>query len=157
MKARRHRRASFLLFLLAGLIACTCTFQTPEAPTWSVWFTVPLISDKVTMADLADDTDFLDVENNTVIFTFDQEIDPFEVGDRLLLDGETVNFPVDVPDPTPQGSQRTTTGSVAMPGDIVVSQSTIKTGGLTVSAVNTTDYSFTASLTIPSLKNTWIH
>ena len=46
------------------LFYSACTFQEPQAPTWSVWLSVPLINKTYTMEDLAEQAvdELLDIE-----------------------------------------------------------------------------------------------
>ena len=150
---RQHRIfvALFRLLLPVILLSSACTFKEPQAPVWSVNLNVPLISKTYTMEDLADETDFLEVDNNAIIFTFDQEIDPFEVGNELMLSGATAGLTVSIPHPSPQNSQHSKSDSLLMPPEIIASQAIIKSGGITVTADNGTDYTLTASVTIPAL------
>ena len=146
-------RKPFLFYLVIPVIICLsgtlfisrCSFDEPSAPTWNVRFVIPLLNERYTMVDLADDYDELDIQDQEVIFTIDQEIETFEVGDKLYVSGanrETV---------VPFGAL--TEDSVAIPVDyVIVESAAIKSGQSTLTIENLNNYPVDFTIIIIDMK-----
>jgi len=125
-----------LLFLvmvvsLGALFLSRCTFEKPSAPTWDVLFKLPLLGKTFTMEDLAEDLEELSIDEQTqeVMLHLEHDIETFQVGDQLSVEGVTKNFTIP--------SEGTVKDSVEIPKDIVVVDAAIiKEGTVTVEIEN---------------------
>jgi len=108
-----------------------CTFKKPVSPSWDVQFVVPLVGRKYTMRELAEDDKNVLIENDNVVFTIKENIEPFNLVDRLKSSGATI-------------SKTVTFGSVsdgvALPDTIVVTSAEIKKGSIRVEMRNNNNH-----------------
>ena len=154
---RNRERSSFLLpsvvllVLLGVLILGRCTFEKPSAPTWDVEYIIPLAGDTYTMAEIADETDDLDTLDQEVIFTVEQEIDPFEVGEYLRTKGAQSSTSIYVPWSQTEGWEGSVDSEILMPDSIVVQSATLKGGEVDIAVDNPTGYRIRVEVEIPSL------
>lgn len=125
------------------LLTSRCTIKTPVTPSWDVTFTVPLVEKKYTMTDLAEDSKNVNIENNEVVFTFEEKIDPFQVGDNLRSGGAVVNKTV---------TFGTTSDGAALPDTIVVTKAVIKKGSVRVEINNSHGYGIQARFVMRDLR-----
>lgn len=156
----KHRRvlsaAHFLVILtwLGIVFLSRCSFKLPtEAPTWDVNLIIPLVSKMYTVEELIEDTDDLviDYQNETIIFSMEEEIDRFEVGEHLKIDGAGSSVTIQVPQGIPVGQEYDQSGEVVFPGDIVIENAVVKSGEIIVEITNQSGYQGRIELEIPSI------
>ena len=137
--------AVFLVF------AGRCSFEKPSAPSWDVQFTIPLINETFTMAELADDDDNLDTLGQDVIVSFEDDIDPIAIGDFLKTAGSDQTTSIPIPPGMDVDSVFTQNDEITMPDSIVVDQALIKSGRIEIGVNNQTGYQLHGDIEIPSL------
>jgi hypothetical protein len=81
----RHKFTSMLLASL--LVVGACSFEGPQAPTWDVALTIPLINRYYTMQDLMDDEPSLTSDSaGQMHYLHDTTLEPVEVGNHLTFE-----------------------------------------------------------------------
>ncbi len=71
-----------------GIFQLTCSFDQPVAPKWDVKLAVPLINRTYTVQELIDKNNFLlEGANGVVNVDYEKDLDRYEVGDALQIDG----------------------------------------------------------------------
>ena len=136
------------------LFLSQCSFKLPtEAPTWDVNLIIPLVSRMYTVEELIEDTDDLVInyQNEEIIFTMEEDIDRFEVGDHLKIDGAGSNVTIQVPQGVPVGQEYNQSGEVVFPEDIIIENAVVKNGEITVEITNQSGYQGRIELEIPSI------
>ncbi len=134
-----------VLLLVIALVS-SCTFKEPATPVWDVNLIVPLFDETYTMRDFADDSELINVNNGDVEFSFSQEIESQEIGDKLKLTGTTYTI-----DPALFGDIAAT---IEFPLDsILLTQAVIKTGSVTISVTNPNSFNADLSLSIDQLQD----
>lgn len=101
-----------------------CSIKTPQSPQWDVHVAVPLIDTTLTVQDLLDSTDNVTFDSTGLLgFSFEQTMDPFQVGENLTVENISENFNVSLGDiriPSP-GTQSTTVQFAAIyPGAVLL-------------------------------------
>ena len=145
-KGAAHAGLAIIFLFFAG----RCSFEKPSAPSWDVQFSIPLINEIFTMAELADDDDNLDTLGQDVIISFEDNIDPIAIGDFLKTSGsdQTTSIPI------PQGAgidwEVSKRDTITMPDSIVVDLAMIKSGRIEIDVDNQTGYRLDADITILS-------
>jgi len=139
--------------LLGVLLTSRCSFDEPAAPTWDLSLVVPLADRTYTMTDLADDVDEITVDptNDNLLFRHQEEIEPFQVGEYLRIDGGEDNLELPLLPLTPVGWDTTLTGEVHVSRDIIVESAEIRRGYVDFWATNPTAYNLRIEVTVPSL------
>ncbi len=138
--------------ILALMMTVRCTFEEPQAPTWDVYVTVPLVSKTFTVSEMAEDSDWLDTQGSQVILTFEQEMNPFQLAENLTADFGTHTISIVVPHPTPAGSHLIQDNFFTLPDTVVITHADIRSGRMIVTAHNPTDYTYSAGVNIPALQ-----
>ncbi len=79
------------VLLVAGfLLVSQCRFKLPnEPPTWDVNLVVPLVNKSYTVTELADESDHIEIDlaNDQVIFSIEDDIEPMNIGEYLSVSG----------------------------------------------------------------------
>jgi len=135
------------------IVTSRCSFDEPSAPSWDLSLVVPLANRTYTMVNLADDTDEIIVDplNRNVVFQHRQEIESFEVGEYLRIDGTEDAVEMFLPPGTPAGWDTTLIGEVHLSDAIVVDNAEIDWGYVDFWASNPTGYNMRVEVTVPSL------
>ena len=84
---------SAIIFVLVLSIPFSCSFKEPVAPQWDVNLPIPLINKTLTVQELIDKNEFLILNpNGLVSIDFEEELDRYEVGDKLRVEGINETF-----------------------------------------------------------------
>jgi len=159
MEVFMKKLVSVLRFLVIPMWLCLvflnrCSFKLPsDAPTWDVNFIIPLISRMYTVEELVEDSDELVVDqlNEQIIFTMEEDIDRFEVGQHLKVGAAGGSATVDVPLGIAVGWERTQNAEVALPEEVVVESATIESGEILIEIENTSGYTGRVEIEIPGI------
>lgn len=148
MKKRFNQSVLVFLILSVGfLLLSRCRFKVPtEPPTWDVDLIIPLVNKMYTMTEIADDVDQIKIDpvTNEVIFTVEDEIDPFEVGDYLYAAGGGKEREV--------GFGTIELDSIGIgDGSILLDYAEIKDGEIVVEVVNNHGYEVTIQYEMPDI------
>ncbi len=151
---RFFNRLSVLLMgvILISLFLHQCTFKSPSAPVWDVGFIIPLISEQYTMEKLADESDNIEIQGDSVLFNIDHELDPIEIGDYLKTDGAQKMTNIFLPDNASIPFDNTVNDILTLPDSIIVDNAVIKSGQVYVTINNHTAYGIRIDISIPSLQ-----
>ncbi|MBN2414343.1 hypothetical protein JXO52_00800 [bacterium] len=137
---------SGVLLALAALIT-QCTFESPATPNWDVLFELPLVAKRFVMSDLVDDIDELSVQGQQLVLSLEENIETFEVGDRLRVDDFVRN--VTVP------ANGSLSDSLQIPNDlVVVDTAVIRQGMLRLTFTNRGNTAVDAHLELADMKDT---
>jgi hypothetical protein len=157
MRKTRLRIPLSVVMLTAGLLGLIltsrCSFDEPSAPTWDVSLVVPLADRVYTMVDLTEDADevVIDPQNQNVIYQHRQDIESFEVGPYLRIDGGEDAVTMFLPPHTTAGWDTTLNGEVYMSEAIIADSAEIAMGYADFCASNPTGYNLLITVTVPSL------
>ena len=81
------------------LVALSCSFKSPQAPSWHTQLNVPLIDRAYTVAEIVEDEEkFLFDSQGRLGFHFEESIAPTTVGENFKLDGFAQSFQVGLTD-----------------------------------------------------------
>ncbi len=141
---KRYVLPSILLpALLTGVfLASRCTIKSPVKPSWDVQMALPLIGRRYTMRELAEDSGHILIENDNVVLTFDQAIEPFHVGKNLRTEGTVVNKTVVF---------ASITDEAALPDTVVVTSAVIDSGRVVVQVSNANNHGAHARFVLSEL------
>ena len=82
-----------IIFVFILSIPFSCSFKEPVAPQWDVNLPIPLMNRAITMQELVDKNDFIILNpNGLVSIDFEEELDEYEVGDELKVEGIQETF-----------------------------------------------------------------
>ena len=144
MKKRDTKIAAVLasaVLLLVIAVVSSCTFKQPATPVWDVNLIVPLFDETYTMGDFADDSEFINVNNGDVEFSFSQNIESQQVGDKLKLSGTSYTI-----DPAMFGEIAAT---IEFPLDsILLTEAVIKSGSVKIRVTNPNSFGAHVNLSI---------
>jgi hypothetical protein len=132
---RKIPKVLMVTLLLSGGVAgwIRCSLEKPSAPSWDVHLEIPLLNKHYTMVDLSEDYDELDIQDDDVIFTIEQDLETFQVGDQLRVSG--VHYE------TPLLFGQVNDDSVIVPlSPVVAEQAVIKSGSATLTINNPNNY-----------------
>jgi hypothetical protein len=115
------------VFFVCAILTSSCTFKKPVSPSWDVQFALPLVSHRYTMRELAEDDKNIKIENDNVVLTVKEDIEPFHVGKNLRTAGAVVNKTV---------TFGNITDAVPLPDTVVVTKASIDSGRISVEMRN---------------------
>ena len=149
----RRTHCGTYITILTGLLVLSigCAIENPSMPSWDVTLRLPLLDETRTMADLAEDNDFLAVDSlGAVGLSIDTELDRVEIGDRLAMDPEPFVFETTIGDLTLQDPAPLRTPNILL-RDVLPSEISDAIGGGASAAIPA--FSFETTQNLPDADN----
>ena len=133
------------------MLISTCTIKELHAPNWDVTYQLPLINRTFTMLeDLINDNDPVSVDDqNRIVYSIEEEIDPFDVSDELRTNGAKKDFSIYLQ--PGKDTTMTDTDFLIEGYQVIIDSAKIRRGRVRVEIENNSPYSLNVNLTTPSL------
>ncbi|MBU8920777.1 MAG: hypothetical protein KOO63_02850 [Bacteroidales bacterium] len=91
----RHRDSALVIILICQLSLLSCSIETPEAPSWDIGLTLPLVDHEYDMLEIIDriSEEALAYDSTGAIsFTISEEISPVTIDAGLSVEGFSESF-----------------------------------------------------------------